>query len=85
MNFRDKLAKKLHEIDHPGIWWESSQFQEHYRLIADSLIPIIKELIETMELPDVEGKYGSLTATSCKNAQVDLLKAIEILLEAKNG
>jgi len=51
MNFRDKLTEKLYKIDHSGIWWGSSQLQEHYCLIADQQIAIFKEMLDTMELP----------------------------------
>jgi hypothetical protein len=30
---------------------------------------------DDQDMPDVEGKYGSLTATSCKNTQADMLRA----------
>jgi len=44
---------------------------------ADEILSIPELAIVDREakLPEVEGKYGSMTATSCRNAQIDMLNA----------
>lgn len=32
-------------------------------------------VVKGAELPEVEGRYGSMTSTNCRNTQADMLKA----------